>query len=210
MIISVARSQTGFVQTGVASYYGKAFHGRKTSSGEIFNMWAMTAAHKTIPLQSLVRVTNLENQKSVIVRINDHGPHMKGRVIDLSRGAAARIDMIKSGTARVRIEIVQEDARPDFAKDKGNTEFYKIALNRAKLSGYGVQIASFAHMHNLIQHLDRLASAGIDDAHVQIATVKGKLVHRVIIGAYDSEEAAKWKLKTLREKGINGFVFRIH
>lgn len=73
----IAHAQPGFTQTGIASYYGKDFHGRKTSNGEVYNMYALTAAHKTIPLNSLVRVTNLTNNLSVVVRINDHGPHKK-------------------------------------------------------------------------------------------------------------------------------------
>jgi rare lipoprotein A len=203
------RAQSGFTQTGIASYYGSDFHGKKTSSGEVYNMWALTAAHKTIPLQSLVRVTNLSNNLSVVVRINDHGPHLKGRIIDLSRGAAAKIGMIKPGTAKVKLEVIEEDTRPDFAKDKGNTEFYAVNVERTKLIGFGVQIASFENMANLIHYLDRLKAAGITDAHVQLATVSGKLVHRLVLGGYQSENDAKWKLKTLREKGMDGFVFRI-
>ncbi|MCZ7557206.1 MAG: septal ring lytic transglycosylase RlpA family protein [Bacteroidia bacterium] len=202
-------AQSGFTQTGIASYYGSDFHGKKTSSGEVYNMWALTAAHKSIPLQSLVRVTNLSNNLSVVVRINDHGPHLKGRIIDLSRGAAAKIDMIKPGTAKVKLEVIEQDNRPDFAKEKGNTEFYAVNLERKQLRGYGVQIASFENMANLIHHMDRLKEAGIPDAHVQLATVSGKLVHRLVLGGYESEADALWKLKTLREKGMDGFVFRI-
>jgi len=209
LMAGVLHAQSGFSQTGVASYYGTDFHGKKTSSGEIYNMWALTAAHKSIPLQTLVRVTNLTNNLSVVVRINDHGPHLKGRIIDLSRGAAAKIGMIQPGTAKVKLEVVEEDARPDFAKDKGNTEFYSVSLERTKLSGYGVQVASFENMANLIHYMDRLKAAQITDAHVQLATVSGKLVHRLVLGGYASEEDARWKLKTLREKGMNGFVFRI-
>jgi rare lipoprotein A len=205
----IVQAQSGFSQTGIASYYGSDFHGKKTSSGEVYNMWALTAAHKTIALQSLVRVTNLSNNLSVVVRINDHGPHLKGRIIDLSRGAAAKIGMIKPGTAKVKLEVIEQDTRPDFAKEKGNTEFYTVSMERTKLSGYGVQVASFENMTNLIHYMDRLKAAGIADAHVQLATVSGKLVHRLVLGGYQSEADAKWKLKTLREKGMDGFVFRI-
>lgn len=209
LIAGVASSQEPFTQTGIASYYGADFHGKKTSSGEPYNMWALTAAHKSIPLQTLVRVTNLATNLSVLVRINDHGPHLKGRIIDLSRGAAAKIGMIKSGTAKVKVEVVEEDTRPDFAKDKGNTEFYTVNMERTRLSGYGVQVASFENMSNLVHYMDRLKAAGITDAHVQMATVSGKMVHRLVLGGYASEDDAEWKLKTLREKGMDGFVFRI-
>ncbi len=93
---------------GVASYYGRKFHGRTTASGEPYNMYAMTAAHNTFPFNTKIKVTNLENGKSVIVRINDRGPSIKGRIIDLSYKAAKRIDMIEKGTVQVVLELVKE------------------------------------------------------------------------------------------------------
>ena len=206
---TAAQVDVGYTQTGIASYYGKKVHGRKTSSGEVFNMWALTAAHKTIPLEAKVRVTNLSNGKSVVVRINDHGPHARGRIIDLSRAAAAQIDMIQSGIARVKVEVIALDSRPDREKDRGNTEFFAVDIERAELAGYAVQIASFEHMENLIHHLDRLKAAGIENAYVQMATVAGKLVHRLVVGDYETEAAANLKLKSLREQGFEGFVLRI-
>lgn len=92
--------------TGVASYYGRRFHGRLTANGERFDMYAMTAAHKTLPFGTLVRVTNPANGRTVTVRINDRGPFIAGREIDLSRGAAEQIGMIASGHARVKLDIV--------------------------------------------------------------------------------------------------------
>ncbi len=208
-ICALAQNSVGYVQTGIASYYGRKFHGRKTSSGETFNMWGMTAAHKTIPLNAKVRVTNLSNGKSVVVRINDHGPHAKGRIIDLTRAAAAQIGMIEKGTARVKVEVVALDDRPDQEKERGNTEFYAVNVDRAELSGYAVQVASFEQMSNMIHHLDRLKAAGIENAYVQMATVSGKLVHRIVVGDYETRDAAAWKLKTLQEQGFSGFVIRI-
>lgn len=90
----------------VASYYAEDFHGKKTSNGEIFNMWAMTCAHKMLPFNTMLKVTNLSNGKSVVVRVNDRGPFVGTREIDLSKGAAAKIGMIGSGTAKVKLEIV--------------------------------------------------------------------------------------------------------
>ncbi|MAU97430.1 MAG: septal ring lytic transglycosylase RlpA family lipoprotein [Fulvimarina sp.] len=93
-------------RAGNASYYGSRFHGRRTANGERFNMNAMTAAHKSLPFGTKVRVTNRRNGKSVVVRINDRGPYAHGRVIDLSKAAASRIGMIHSGTAPVQIDIL--------------------------------------------------------------------------------------------------------
>jgi len=92
---------------GVASYYAHDFHGRKTANGETYDMYAMTAAHKTFPFGTVVRVHNLSNGKYAVVRINDRGPFVEGRIIDLSLGAAQKVGMIESGTARVRLEVLQ-------------------------------------------------------------------------------------------------------
>ena len=91
---------------GIASYYGREFHGKRTASGEIYNMRKYTAAHRTLPFGSIVRVTNLSNGRSVKVRINDRGPFVKGRIIDLSYGAARKLGIIESGTAKVRIDVL--------------------------------------------------------------------------------------------------------
>lgn len=94
-------------QMGDASWYGPGFHGRKTASGEVFDMHARTAAHRTLPFGALVRVTRLDTGASTVVRINDRGPFKPGRVIDLSNGAARDIDMVRDGVARVRIDVLR-------------------------------------------------------------------------------------------------------
>lgn len=101
----------GQTMSGIASWYGPDFHGKKTSSGEIYNKFELTAAHKTWPMHTVVRVDNLENGKSVVVRINDRGPFLKDRVIDLSYSAAHRIDMHKKGLANVRVTVLQTDSK---------------------------------------------------------------------------------------------------
>ena len=102
------KSAHGFVEEGVASWYGPGFHGKKTASGERFNQYNISAAHKILPLGTEVRVTNLENHRSLILRINDRGPFVDDRVIDLSRGAAQRLGVIGKGTARVRIQSLRQ------------------------------------------------------------------------------------------------------
>jgi rare lipoprotein A len=91
---------------GIASYYGKKFHGQRTATGEVFNNNALTAAHLTLPFGSKVKVTCLKNGQSVVVRINDRGPHVRGRIIDLSYAAAKKIGLIKLGTAKVKLEVL--------------------------------------------------------------------------------------------------------
>ena len=104
----VLNSAEGFEQIGTASWYGNKFHGHLTSNGEIYDMYAMTAAHKNLPLPSYVKVTNITNNKSVIVRVNDRGPFHKKRIIDLSYSAAYKIGMLKAGTAKVKITAITE------------------------------------------------------------------------------------------------------
>lgn len=100
------KSSKGYTAVGDASWYGQKFHGHLTSNGERYNMYTMSAAHKTLPLPSFVKVTNLNNNKQVIVRVNDRGPFHGGRLIDLSYAAASKLDMLKQGTARVKIQVI--------------------------------------------------------------------------------------------------------
>ncbi|WDE13341.1 septal ring lytic transglycosylase RlpA family protein [Thalassomonas haliotis] len=104
----VLKSAESFSQTGIASWYGKKFHGHLTSNGEIYDMYAMSAAHKNLPLPTYAKVTNLSNNKSVIVRVNDRGPFHESRIIDLSYSAAYKLDMLKTGTAKVRITAITD------------------------------------------------------------------------------------------------------
>ena len=105
--VEVSTAPNNFMQDGVASYYAEEFHGRKTSNGETFDMNELTAAHQTLPFGTIVKVTNKENGRSVNVRINDRGPFLKDRVIDLSLAAAEKIGMISTGTAKVHLEVVE-------------------------------------------------------------------------------------------------------
>ena len=98
----------GYDETGTASYYGAKHHGNKTASGEPFNQNALTAAHRRLPFGTQVKVTNLDNNRSVVVRITDRGPHTRGRLIDVSHAAAERLGMLRSGTAKVRVQALDD------------------------------------------------------------------------------------------------------
>lgn len=115
--VAHARTNVPVVQEGTASWYGGKFHGRKTASGERFNTYDLTAAHRTLPMNSLVRVTNLSNGKSVVVRINDRGPYVGKRVIDLSYSAANELGFVKRGVAKVRLERVQKGKQPKIIEE---------------------------------------------------------------------------------------------
>jgi len=106
-----ARVKKGHTQKGIASYYSDALHGRKTASGEVYNKRILSAAHKSLPLGTKVRVTKVSNGKSVVVRVNDRGPFVKGRIIDLSRRAARNLGIINSGVAKVQVEVLSVPKR---------------------------------------------------------------------------------------------------
>ena len=95
------------VMTGISSFYAEDFHGKLTANGEVYDMYGVTAAHKTLPLNTVCRVTNLINNKSLILRINDRGPYVKGRILDCSYGAAKKLDFIQQGTTEVKIEVIE-------------------------------------------------------------------------------------------------------
>ncbi len=140
------QSAHGFVEEGIASWYGPGFHGKATASGETYNQYAMTAAHKILPLGTTVRVTHLDSGKSALVRINDRGPFVDNRVIDLSRAAATRLDMMGKGTARVRVQSVGEVP--------------KSTASGSLKGDYFVQVGSFGQKTNAQKLAKALENAG--------------------------------------------------
>ncbi len=122
----------GYNETGIASWYGPNFHGKKTANGEIYNQNDLTAAHKTLPMPSIVRVTNLENGRSLIVRVNDRGPYARGRIIDLSKRSAELLGFKRKGLAKVRVEVLEEESRmvAEAAKNGQDTRGMEVPMNR--------------------------------------------------------------------------------
>ena len=133
--------QPYYDETGLASWYGPGFHGKKTSYGEDFDTNSLTAAHPTLPLPSFVEVTNLSNNKKVIVRINDRGPFAKNRIIDLSKAAAEKIDMLRTGTANVRVRYLKDDTERYIASKGGSLDGLSVAENAAGMGGATAQAA---------------------------------------------------------------------
>ena len=178
------RSGEGFVQTGVASWYGPDFHGKKTSNGETYNMYAMTAAHKTLPLGVYVRVTNTANGKQATVRVNDRGPFVKGRIIDLSYAAAKALGVVGPGTAPVRIEALgyQETGT------KGQVAYRQPASYDA--GHFTVQVGAFTVAANANRLAGQLR-ARYGASSIQQGNVGGRLFYRVRAGNYTSLEAAQ-------------------
>ena len=146
-------SGEGFVQKGIASWYGKDFHGKKTSNGEIYNMYSKTAAHKTLPFGTYVRVENLSNRKEVIVRINDRGPFVTGRIIDLSYGAGRQIGLAGPGVAKVRLAAL---SRKIGRMKSGNGYVPLVEAADFRKGKFSIQVGAFENKDNAIRLGDRL------------------------------------------------------
>src|SRR5512135_3028385 len=187
-------SHEGFVQTGVASWYGTDFHGKTTSNGERYDMYAMTAAHKTLPLGVYVKVYNQDNGKETIVRVNDRGPFVKGRIIDLSYAGAKKLGYDVVGTANVRIEALgyREDATGGYQApatyDSGN---------------YTVQVGAFKEYTNAQRLSDELRNS-FGFSGIRMAIINGDTFYRVYVGKYTSLRAAEAGEKNFAEHGYPG------
>lgn len=185
-IVAVAPDKT---ITGNVSWYGPGFHGRKTASGERFDKMEMTAAHKTLPFGSLVRVVDSKTGKAVLVRINDRGPYCGGRVLDLSEGAATRLGMKGRGTANARLEVfqnvkaqrTQNDAAPAVLTFDGNAQ-------AVMPNGFSVSVGRFTDFDEAAELQYRLAQQGHNDrVYLTQAMQDGRIVYQVCIGLYSTE-----------------------
>jgi rare lipoprotein A len=181
----------GYTETGIASWYGYPYHGRLAANGEIYDMETLVAAHRTLPLNTWVRVENLANRKSVEVRIIDRGPFVDGRIVDLSHAAARQIDLIGPGTGRVRLVVIRDP--PTVAP----------AL-------FGVQVGAFTQRANA----DRLRAqmAARYGSAIVVLRSRNPDVWRVLVGAEATQEAAEALAQRIREnfvEKITGFVVRI-
>jgi len=187
--------KVGDVFEGRASWYGPDFHGKLTSNGESYNMWGMTAAHKTFPMNTIVKVTNLRNNLSTIVRINDRGPFVATRIIDLSKAAASKVNMIGHGTALVRLEIIGFKGK--------NT---KKITKKKRSEKFALQIASFSNIEGAIQTQQKYDNtSGYNTVISDVETEDGR-VFKVLLKGFTSEsEAREYKENSMFE---NAFIVR--
>jgi rare lipoprotein A len=184
----------GYRERGLASWYGTKFNGRATSSGEIYDICQFTAAHKTLPLPSYVRVTNLDNGRQLVVRVNDRGPFHDGRVMDLSYAAAVRLGVDRSGTARVQLEAVvpgDDTAAPPreiviAATDPAPAPPPPPIAAEAVL----LQVGSFAERDNARRLADRLRDAGVEDVDIDHVEREGRDLWRVRVGPVSARDLA--------------------
>lgn len=191
----VPRVDPDYDETGVASWYGPGFHGKLTASGGVYDQDALTAAHKTLPMPTRVRVTNLENDTSVILTVNDRGPFVGDRIIDVSRRAARVLGFLRQGTARVRVEALDSPAFAAAAGGGGNAR----ASERGQ---FYVQAGSFANSRNAYRLQERLRSLG--SFGVERAQTAAGPLHRVRAGPLPSRERARALISDLRAAGVAG------
>jgi len=194
----VLDSANGFKQRGIASWYGKKFHGRKTSNGEIYNMYAMTAAHKTLPIPVYVRVKNLVNGRSVVVKVNDRGPFIEGRIIDLSYSAAQKLNIIGSGTAQVEINTMA----PGSTQQASVVRTIPLTDKVVEDIPLFIQVGSFGQEFNAINLLQDLQDLDESAASISELETNNGLFYRVRVGPlYDIDEANA-VIRRLKVKGF--------
>lgn len=213
-----------------ASYYAEQFHGKRTSNGEYFNMYSLTCAHKSLPFDTVLRVTNLSNGKQVDVRVNDRGPFVVGREIDLSKAAAVQLNMIKTGTAKVKLEIVKMGANtklsvqtatkaklmmskleaksPSYTKTNStNATSSKTAKTVTRASGtyWDIQVGAFSSKENATKRAKVLKNAGFSPIAFQTVTSSG--IIRVVIKNVPANEVSKIEAK-LKNNGFYEYTIR--
>jgi len=176
----VKKEATPGVQYGIASWYGKDFHGKPTSSGEIYDMYQLTCAHNTFPLGTMVMVTHMENGKSVELKVNDRGPFVKDRIIDLSYAAAQMIGMYEKGTAYVKVETIGPVVE--------------------QVQRFTLQVGSFADEANA-QRLAEQLRKSFDNVHVTTMETQTQKYHRVRVGQFDTREEALSTAEKLSQMG---------
>ena len=200
----VTISLSGFAQnvkqTGTASYYADKFEGRTTANGEKYHHSRPTAAHRTLPFGTIVKVTNISNGKSVTVKINDRGPFVDSRIIDLSKSAAEILGFVHHGLAQVEIEVIDPgDGRYSNVNSNiekayeivDDKEYYNFESKRANPNGYGVQIGTFSETANLVRLSENLKTSYKQRIIVQIIMVNKNKVYRMIVGRLKSRKKAE-------------------
>jgi len=210
----VLASSEGFVERGTASWYGPGFHAASTSLGEPYDMYGMTAAHKTLPIPAYAEVTNLKNGRKVVVRINDRGPFVGDRIIDLSYTAAAKLDMLLAGTAPVEVRVISARGAgsalpppsvplPAAPPVPPVTVVNAPAVKTPGAQAMFIQAGVFSDHENARRRVESLLAAGIELASLDEIPRNDRALHRVRVGPFASVEEFDFNMKRLRELGIS-------
>ncbi|MEN8130370.1 MAG: septal ring lytic transglycosylase RlpA family protein, partial [Pseudomonadota bacterium] len=187
----------GYVKKGIASWYGSKFHGRRTSSGEPYDMYAMSAAHKELPLPTYVKVTNLENKRKAVVRVNDRGPFHDNRLIDLSYAAATKLGIVEKGTGLVEIQALPLG----IAEPKKNAIEHQL---ETKPSVY-IQVGAFSSRQNAELMLKRLKDYNLGQALIQKGNGRQQTLFRVRIGPLASVDLVDQTAQRLKQLGMQDY-----
>lgn len=193
------KEQPAYDETGYASWYGKDFHGKKTANGEIYNMNALTAAHKTLPMPTFVKVTNLENGRTIVLRVNDRGPFVKGRIIDISRRGAQLLGFDKQGVTRVRVQAADENGR--VAKPRPLPRSQTAASTSGTGESHYIQVGAYSKRENAQIQARKLQSRG-HDAQLQSSVSNGRTLWRVRLGPFIEMLKAEEKLDRVVADGF--------
>lgn len=198
-IYTLLASADNHKERGIASWYGTKFHGRRTSSGEEYNMFEMTAAHKTLPIPVYAKVTNLDNGKQIVVKINDRGPFAKGRIIDLSYAAAHKIGMTQKGTANVEIETISYEKKTNLTAHNNTPD--KPTQAKQDKKQY-VQVGAYA-VYETAQKLAKVLDKQIElPVKITSITINSEKLYRVRIGPIPNQTVADQLIKTLDIKEL--------
>jgi len=192
---------TGFREKGIASWYGSDFHGRKTSNGEIYNMYAMTAAHKTLPLGTHVRVRNLSNQREMLVRINDRGPFVRGRVIDLSYTGAKKIGIVGPGTAPVEVVALGVSA-PGGKQGDSPRAFVPVDIYAGNFT---IQVGAFSR-HENADRLKKRLEQNYENVQIIPFDKGGETFYRVRVGKFTDLKKAEATETALINNGFSDAI----
>jgi rare lipoprotein A len=202
---NVLPTHIGYRAEGIASWYGLKFHGHKTSNGEIYDIYKMSAAHKSLPIPSFAKVTNLDNGKSVVVRVNDRGPFHENRLIDLSYSAAARLEILKQGTGRVRVEAIDARSLADTTETVEKTPQPVASIQQPKPDDTGafLQVGSFGKESSALSVQRRLSA--MDGVQAVIKKVRQGDVefHRVLVGPLTDTLSINSMVQSLESMGYS-------
>lgn len=199
----VMESSKGFVEKGIASWYGTKFHGRRTSSGETYDMHAMTAAHKNLPLPTYVMVTNLNNGKHIIVKVNDRGPFHENRIIDLSYTAAIKLDIVKKGTGLVEVRAIEPGQAIPVNSNEGAPVKAVSYTNDDGHAGFYIQVGSFGQLANAENLRQKLGPLGEHLLKISQAIVEGETLYRVRIGPFTDIDHSDSIISKLENYGVS-------
>lgn len=194
----VMPSAQGYVEEGIASWYGSKFHGNKTSNGEIYDMYQFTAAHKSLPLPTFVEVTNLANNRKIILRVNDRGPFHENRIIDLSYAAALKLDIVKNGTGRVRVRAITDPKAATTSAAPTSSISQDPALVGGQLF---TQVGAFSQLSNAQALQSELIAKQFK--YVNIYPDKTLGIYRLRLGPHANTSVAAHVLKTLKQQGFS-------